>query len=189
MPGSSATERAERGRRIRKRMPWDRTWIALMVGLDDRDPLFLQFKEAQPSVLAPFVAKSRYANEGQRVVEGQRLTQGASDIFRGWDRIDGEGEHRDFYVRQLWDWKLSADVDALSPSAVGIYAEACGWTLARAHARSGDRVAIAAYLGGGDALDLAIVGFAKAYADQNERDHAALGDAAKAGRVIAEEGI
>jgi uncharacterized protein (DUF2252 family) len=166
-----------------------RTWIAMMIGLDDEDPLFLQFKEAQASVLAPFVGKSRYANEGQRVVEGQRLTQASSDIFLGWDRIDAEGEHRDFYVRQLWDWKLSADVDALRPSAVGIYGEACGWTLARAHARSGDRVAIAAYLGGGDAFDRAVGAFAEAYADQNERDLAALQAAAEAGRVLAQRGI
>jgi uncharacterized protein (DUF2252 family) len=167
-----------------------RAWIALMMGLDEEDPLFLQFKEAQESALSPFVGKSTYANQGQRVVEGQLLIQAVSDIFLGWDRVLGPGgEHRDFYVRQLWDWKISADVESLSPSAMRIYGQACGWTLARAHARSGDRIAIAAYLGSGDAFDRAVAEFAEAYAEQNERDYEALGDAVKAGRLVAEEGI
>jgi hypothetical protein len=122
-------------------------------------------------------------------VEGQRLTQATSDIFLGWDRIDAGGEHRDYYVRQLWDWKLSADVDALRPRAVRMYGEACGWALARAHARTGDRVAIATYLGKSDAFDRSMGDFAEAYADQNHRDHAALREAVKDDRIIAEEGV
>ena len=152
-----------------------RAWIVLLLGRDDRDPLFLQFKEAPPSVLEPFLGRSEYRNHGQRVVDGQRLMQAASDIFLGWIHLTGaDGQSRDFYVRQLRDWKGSAEIERMVPPGMQIYAELCGWTLARAHARSGDRVAIAAYLGKGDVFDRAISAFAEAYADQNERDYAAL---------------
>ncbi len=133
-----------------------RAWIALMLGRDDEDPLFLQAKEAQSSVLEPFVGKSRYANHGQRVVEGQRLMQAASDIFLGWNRVTGlDGVERDFYLRQLRDWKGSWAPEAMVPQVMALYGGMCGWTLARAHARSGDRIAIASYLGGSDAFDRA----------------------------------
>ena len=151
-----------------------RCWIALFLGRDDRDPLFLQIKEAEASVLAAFAGRSGYANHGQRVVEGQRLLQAASDTLLGWLRAEGlDGQSRDFYVRQLWDWKVSALIETMTPAIMRIYAQLCGWTLARGHARSGDRVAISAYLGGSDTFDTAIADFAAAYADQNERDHAA----------------
>jgi uncharacterized protein (DUF2252 family) len=164
-----------------------RAWILLMMGRDGQDPLFLQAKEAQPSVLETFVGKSKFDNHGRRVVEGQRLMQSASDILLGWVRAEGiDGQTRDFYVRQLWDSKGSADIAAMSPSTLGIYAEICGWTLARAHARSGDAIAIAAYMGKGSAFDRAISQFAERYADQNERDYQALADAVKTGRVRAE---
>jgi uncharacterized protein (DUF2252 family) len=167
-----------------------RAWIMLLLGRDDDDPLFLQFKEAQPSVLEPFLGKSRLRHHGQRVVEGQRLMQSASDILLGWYRTPGlDGVERDFYVRQLRDAKGSALVDVMDPSTMGIYARVCGWTLARAHARSGDAVAIASYLGKGNAFDRALATFAERYADQNERDYAALQDAVAAGRVTAETGI
>jgi uncharacterized protein (DUF2252 family) len=167
-----------------------RAWILLLAGRDGQDPLFLQAKEAEPSVLEAFVGKSKFDNHGRRVVEGQRLMQSASDIFLGWVRTEGiDGETRDFYVRQLWDSKASADIDAMSPSTLAIYAEICGWTLARAHARSGDRIAIAAYLGKGSAFDQAIGEFAERYADQNESDHQALADAVKTGRVTATTGL
>jgi uncharacterized protein (DUF2252 family) len=168
-----------------------RAWIALMVGRDQRDPLFLQFKEAQPSVLEDYAGRSDYRNAGHRVVSGQRLMQAASDIFLGWlhvtDALDG-GE-RDFYVRQLRDWKGSAEIEAMVPKGMRIYAEMCGWTLARAHARSGDPVAIAAYLGKSDAFDRAIAAFSVAYADQNERDYAALTEAVADGRLAAQTGV
>jgi uncharacterized protein (DUF2252 family) len=167
-----------------------RAWIALLEGRDGQDPLFLQAKEAEPSVLERFVGRSKFDNHGRRVVEGQRLMQSASDIFLGWVRVEGiDGQTRDFYIRQLWDAKGSADIEVMSPSTLAIYAEICGWTLARAHARSGDRVAIAAYLGKGAVFDHAIATFAEAYADQNERDHKALAAAIKSGRVIAESGV
>ena len=167
-----------------------RAWIALLLGRDRGDPLFLQVKEAQESVLAPYVGASRYRNQGQRVVEGQRLMQAASDILLGWYRTEGlDGKQRDFYVRQLWDWKLSADVEHMSPSTMRIYGEACGWTLARAYARSGDRVAIAAYLGSGRQFETAIAEFAEAYADQNERDYRAFGAAVDEGVLTAEQGL
>ncbi len=150
-------------------------WAALLLGRDRNDPLFLQCKEAVPSVLAPFVGKSRYDQQGQRVVEGQRLMQASSDIFLGWDRVTGiDGVKRDFYVRQLWDWKTSADVTKMVPEGLQQYGRLCGWTLARAHARSGDRIAIAAYLGDDDMFDRPIGAFAEAYADQNERDYEAF---------------
>src|SRR5262249_19153966 len=139
-----------------------RCWIVLMLGRDDQDPLFLQCKEAGPSVLEPLLGKARFANHGQRVVEGQRLMQAASDIFLGWVRAkEGlDGQPRDFYVRQLWDWKASADLDSIVPSGLLTYAQICGWTLARAHACSGDRIAIASYLGGKDIFDRALAEFA-----------------------------
>jgi uncharacterized protein (DUF2252 family) len=167
-----------------------RAWIILMLGRDDQDPLFLQAKEAQASVLESFVGKSRFANHGQRVVEGQRLMQAASDIFLGWDRVSGiDGVSRDFYLRQLRDWKGSWAPEAMVPQVMSVYGQMCAWTLARAHARSGDRIAIASYLGGSGAFDRAIVSFAEAYADQNDRDYAALSAAAKAGRVKATIGV
>ena len=146
-----------------------------MLGRDDQDPLFLQAKEAQESVLERFVGKSQYANSGQRVVAGQRLMQAASDIFLGWHRLTGlDGQARDFYIRQLRDWKGSADVDTMGASVMTLYGRICAATLARAHARSGDRIAIASYLGNSDAFDRAIAHFSSAYADQNERDYQAL---------------
>jgi uncharacterized protein (DUF2252 family) len=165
-----------------------RCWILLLEGRShEQDPLFLQFKEAGPSVLERFLPASEFANHGRRVVEGQRLMQSASDILLGW--LQGpslDGASRDFYGRQLWDWKLSADIDTMSPRVMGFYVEMCAWTLARAHARSGDRVAIASYLGGGEMFDRALAEFAEAYADQSERDHGALVEAVKTGRVMAE---
>ncbi|MFT3772518.1 MAG: DUF2252 domain-containing protein [Minicystis sp.] len=167
-----------------------RAWIILLLGRDDRDPLFLQAKEAQASVLEPFLGKSEYRNSGERVVAGQRLMQAASDIFLGWQRVQGEGGiERDFYVRQLRDWKFSVDIAALDRGLLATYGRLCGWTLARAHARSGDRIAIASYLGKADTFDEAIAAFAIAYADQAERDHQALAAAVKSGRVRAETGL
>ena len=168
-----------------------RCWIILMLGRDETDPLFLQVKEAEASVLSRFVGASRYANQGQRVVAGQRLMQASSDIFLGWQHVDAgaDGQARDYYVRQLRDWKFSIEIESLRPDGLQIYGALCGWTLARAHARSGDRIAIAAYLGGSDVFDRAIARFAAAYADQNERDYQALTDAAKSGRVTAEHGL
>ncbi len=163
-----------------------RAWVVLLTGADDGDPLFLQAKEAEASVLEPYAGRSRFRNHGRRVVEGQRLMQAASDIFLGWCPALGlDGRERDFYVRQLWDWKRSAEVERLTPRGLEVYAGMCGWTLARAHARSGDRIAIAAYLGGGDSFDEAIVDFSEVYADQSERDHAALLEAIDAGRIEA----
>jgi uncharacterized protein (DUF2252 family) len=163
-----------------------RAWIVLMLGRDDQDPLFLQAKEAQSSVLEPFVGKSRYANHGQRVVEGQRLMQAASDIFLGWNRLAGiDGVVRDFYIRQLRDWKGSWAPEAMVPQVMNLFGQMCAWTLARAHARSGDRIAIASYVGGSDVFDRAIASFAEAYADQNERDYAALKSAVKATKIKA----
>ena len=168
-----------------------RCWIVLMLGRDEADPLFLQVKEAETSVLSRFVGSSKYANQGQRVVAGQRLMQASSDIFLGWQRIEAglDGQSRDFYVRQLRDWKFSIEVALLRPEGLQLYGALCGWTLARAHARSGDRIAIASYLGGSDVFDKAIARFSPAYADQNERDHQALVDAVKAGRITAEQGL
>ncbi len=168
-----------------------RCWIVLMLGRDESDPLFLQVKEAEASVLSRFVGASKYADMGQRVVAGQRLMQASSDIFLGWQRAEADldGKQRDFYVRQLRDWKYSIDIEDLEPEGMRIYGQACGWTLARAHARSGDRIAIAAYLGGSDVFDKAITRFASAYADQNERDHKALVDAVASGRLAAEPGL
>jgi uncharacterized protein (DUF2252 family) len=168
-----------------------RCWIVLMLGRDIGDPLFLQVKEAERSVLSRFVGASKYTNQGQRVVAGQRLMQATSDIFLGWQRTQAglDGKARDFYVRQLRDWKFSLDIATMLPAGLRAYGAVCGWTLARAHARSGDRIAIAAYLGGSDVFDRAVAQFAAAYADQNERDHQALADAAASGRITAEHGL
>jgi Uncharacterized protein conserved in bacteria (DUF2252) len=167
-----------------------RAWILLLQGRDRRDPLILQAKEAQASVLEPHVGASEFANHGERVVAGQRLIQSASDIFLGWIRTTGiDGVGRDFYVRQLWDWKGSIDLEAMIPSGLRVYGELCGWTLARAHARSGDAVGIAAYLGGGPQFDRALGRFAEAYADQNELDHAALAIAVRRGRIATVSGV
>jgi hypothetical protein len=163
-----------------------RAWIALLLGRDERDPLFLQFKEAEASVLEPHLGASRFSNHGQRVVEGQRLMQAAPDIMLGWIRTnDPAGVRRDFYVRQLWDQKGSALVELMNPLAMTVYGEVCGRTLARAHARSGDAIAIAAYLGTGTVFDRAMAAFASTYADQSERDYAALESAVAGGRVTA----
>ncbi|MFJ7045721.1 hypothetical protein CTU88_29105 [Streptomyces sp. JV178] len=165
-----------------------RCWIFLLLGRDGRDPLFLQAKEADTSVLAPYVGASKYANQGERVVSGQRLMQATSDIFLGWERVDGfDGKQRDFYVRQLRDWKGIAMPERMRPKDMRAFGALCGFTLARAHARSGDRIAIAAYLGGGESFDRALATFAEAYADQNERDHEALTRAVRAGRLPARE--
>jgi uncharacterized protein (DUF2252 family) len=167
-----------------------RAWIVLMLGHDDNDPLFLQLKEAEASVLEPYLGKSKFARHGQRVVEGQRLMQAASDIMLGWISTSGvDGVERDFYMRQLWDGKGSAILEAMEPSAMTAYAEMCGWALAHAHARSGDAVAIAAYLGSGATFVRALASFAEAYADQNERDYAAFSDAIDSGRIAAETGL
>jgi uncharacterized protein (DUF2252 family) len=167
-----------------------RAWILLLLGRDGQDPLFLQAKEAQPSVLARFVGKSAYDNDGQRVVAGQHLMQATSDIFLGWDRVEGaDGVRRDFYVRQLRDWKASVDPDQMIPAGMAAYGRLCGSTLALAHARSGDRIAIAAYLGTSPAFDQAIASFAETYADQNQRDYEALHKAVADGRVAAQPGL
>jgi hypothetical protein len=164
-----------------------RAWIILMLGRDNDDPLFLQAKEAQHSVLEPHLGKSEFSSHGQRVVEGQRLMQSASDIMLGWLTAVGlDGVKRDFYVRQLWDSKGSALIEEIEPNAFEVYGRLCGWTLAKAHARSGDSIAIAGYLGTSPAFDRALCAFAEAYADQNERDYQALKDAAASGRVKAE---
>ena len=167
-----------------------RAWVALLLGRDSADPLLLQFKEAEASVLEGFVGRSEYANSGRRVVSGQRLMQATSDSFLGWQRVQGfDGRTRDFYIRQLHDWKGSFEVEEMVPLGLAVYAKLCGWTLARAHARSGDRIAIASYLGSGDAFDKAVATFAGLYADQNERDHAALVAAISKGQVTAVPGV
>jgi uncharacterized protein (DUF2252 family) len=167
-----------------------RAWVLLMLGRDTADPLFLQFKEAQASVLEPFLGRSEFAEHGQRVVEGQRMMQMASDIMLGWERIVTiDGQTRDFYIRQLWDAKGSAEIELMNPSDLAAYGVVCGWTLAKAHARSGDRIAIAAYLGNSDTFDRAIASFAEAYADQNERDYQRLRDAAAIGRIDVQMGV
>ncbi|BAU83006.1 hypothetical protein SLA_2069 [Streptomyces laurentii] len=164
-----------------------RCWILLLLGKDDGDPLFLQAKEADESVLAPYVGGSSFRTQGERVVAGQRLMQATSDIFLGWERVEGiDGQQRDFYVRQLRDWKGIAVTEEMSPKRMANFGRLCGATLARAHARSGDRIAIAAYLGGSDVFDRALATFAELYADQNEKDHQALVEAIRTGRVAAE---
>jgi uncharacterized protein (DUF2252 family) len=167
-----------------------RAWVFLMMGVDERDPLILQAKEAQASVLERFAGRSAYQHHGRRVVVGQRLMQTASDIFLGWQRVkDIDGQPRDYYVRQLHDWKGSAHVDSLRVPGAIQYARMCGATLARAHARSGDWIAIAAYLGGSDRFDRAIADFSSAYADQNERDYDELVRAVRTGRISARAGL
>jgi uncharacterized protein (DUF2252 family) len=168
-----------------------RAWIALLLGRDGKDPLFLQIKEAEASVLEPFLGPSEFPNHGERVVTGQRLMQAASDIFLGWLHVPAglDGRPRDFYVRQLKDWKGSAEIEQMVPKGLATYGQICGWTLARAHARSGDRIALAAYLGGSDQFDLAILEFAQAYAEQNKRDYKTLTDAVGAGKIAVEEGL
>ncbi len=167
-----------------------RASVFLLVGREGRDPLVLQAKEAQASVLEPYLGASEFENHGERVVRGQRMSQAASDIFLSWQRSEGlDGEEHDFYVRQLWDWKASADLSTLSESGLHAYTRACGWSLARAHARSGDRLAIAAYLGAGTAFDRAIAHFSSSYADQNELDYQRLLDAVAVGEVAAESGV
>jgi uncharacterized protein (DUF2252 family) len=167
-----------------------RAWIVLMLGRDNDDPLFLQAKEAEASVLEPHLGKSRYKNHGQRVVEGQRMMQAASDIMLGWIHTPGlDGLERDFYIRQLWDAKGSALVDEIEPPLMETYARVCGWTLAKAHARSGDAVAIGSHLGSGESFDRALVAFADAYADQNGRDYEALKAAASSGRIVVQAGL
>jgi uncharacterized protein (DUF2252 family) len=166
-------------------------WIVLMLGRDESDPLFLQVKEAEESVLARFAGASKYNHQGERVVNGQRLMQASSDIFLGWQRVAAgiDGRARDFYVRQLRDWKFSVDIAAMVPRGLRLYGELCGLTLARAHARSGDEIAIAAYLGGSDVFENAIADFSAAYADQNERDFQAFNAAIASGRLVAERGV
>jgi uncharacterized protein (DUF2252 family) len=167
-----------------------RCWVSLFVGRDREDVLFLQVKEAEASVLERFTGKSALSNHGQRVVEGQRLMQAASDVLLGWQRIDApDGATRDFYMRQLWDWKASAVVELMEPDILRIYAGICGWTLARGHARSGDAIAIGSYLGSSTAFDEAVADFAAAYADQNEADHWSLLDAIRRGTVPAEHDV
>jgi uncharacterized protein (DUF2252 family) len=165
-----------------------RAWIVLMLGRDDTDPLFLQLKEAGRSVLEPYAGRGAIGNQGRRVVEGQRLMQAASDVFLGWVRVarDSDGRRRDYYVRQLWDAKGSAPLETMNPGELAAYCEICGWTLARAHARTGDRAAIASYLGRSDRFDQALATFAETYADQNELDFEALAAAVSAGEVEAE---
>jgi uncharacterized protein (DUF2252 family) len=166
-----------------------RSWIALLLGRDDDEPLFMQIKEANASVLEPYLGASEFANHGERVVDGQRLMQAAGDILLGWMNVENDldGQSRDYYVRQLRDWKGSVDVDEMSADDMVRYGKVCGWTLARAHARSGDRLAIAAYLGDGDQFDRAVTTFATAYADQNQRDYRKLTEAAAAGHVTAQK--
>jgi uncharacterized protein (DUF2252 family) len=168
-----------------------RCWIVLMLGSNDSDPLFLQVKEAERSALSEFAGPSQYDNQAQRVAVGQRFIQAAPDVFLGWARVaDGtDGRRRDYYVRQLRDWKLSADLAGLSPGWLRQFAGYCGWTLARAHARTGDRFAIAGYLGTSVVFDEAIADFAAGYANQSERDFAELGHAAKSGRITARKGL
>jgi uncharacterized protein (DUF2252 family) len=168
-----------------------RAWIGLYLGRDGQDPLFLQVKEADSSVLEEFLGASEFSNHGERVVVGQRLMQATSDIFLGWLHVDAglDGKPRDFYGRQLKDWKGSAEIEQMVPKAMAAYGKLCGWTLARAHARSGDRIAITAYLGNSDSFDRAILQFSEAYAEQNDRDYNKLAKAVKSGRITAETGL
>jgi uncharacterized protein (DUF2252 family) len=167
-----------------------RSWILLLLGRNEGDPLFLQFKEAQASVLEPFLGRSRYAQHGERIVAGQRKMQATADVMLGWERIETiDGETKDFYIRQLWDAKGSADVELMDARALASYGEICGWTLARAHARSGDPVAISAYLGAGSSFDRAMASFSETYADQNEHDYQALMEATQSGRLPVTDGL
>jgi uncharacterized protein (DUF2252 family) len=167
-----------------------RAWITLLFGCDEEDPLFLQIKEAGPSVLEPFAGASRFKNHGHRVVSGQRLMQAAGDSLLGWISTEGiDGKQRDFYVRQLWDGKGSAEIESMDVDTLRGYAQLCGWTLARAHARTGDRHAISAYIGKSDKFDRAIVAFSQAYADQNEADYGELMEAQRSGDLEVESGL
>jgi hypothetical protein len=167
-----------------------RCWVVLLLGRDESDPLFIQLKWAGPSVLEPYAGVSRYGQRGRRVVEGQRLMQAASEPLLGWNRLRAlDGRRHNFYVRQLWDGKASADLTKLTTEGLGHYAELCGWTLARAHAVSGDRIAISAYIGDDDEFDQAVASFAVRYADVNDGDHAALEEAIDKERVPAITGI
>jgi uncharacterized protein (DUF2252 family) len=168
-----------------------RAWIALLIGRDGRDPLFLQMKEAEASVLEDFLGPSEFTNHGERVVTGQRLMQATSDIFLGWLHVKSglDGQERDFYGRQLKDWKGSAEIEQMVPQGMAAYGKLCGWTLARAHARSGDRIAIASYLGNSDSFDKAILAFSEAYAEQNDRDYNELQAAVTSGTITAETGL
>ena len=168
-----------------------RAWIALLLGRDGQDPLFIQLKEAEASVLEEMLGPSEFSNHGERVVTGQRLMQASSDIFLGWLHVDSglDERPRDFYGRQLKDWKGSAEIEQMVPSGMAAYGTLCGWTLARAHARSGDSVAIGSYLGNGDTFDRAILEFTQAYADQNERDYGVLAGAVKSGKIKATTGL
>jgi uncharacterized protein (DUF2252 family) len=168
-----------------------RAWIALLFGRDRKDPLFLQVKEAEASVLEDFLDASEFSNHGERVVTGQRLMQATSDIFLGWVHVKAgqDGRPRDFYGRQLKDWKGAAEIEQMIPQGMAIYGRWCGWTLARAHARSGDRIAIAAYLGSGSSFDRAMLAFSKAYAEQNQADYRQLTKAAQTGRILAQPGL
>jgi uncharacterized protein (DUF2252 family) len=167
------------------------TWVLLMEPDDGCEPLLLQAKQAQRSVLADYAGESEYRNQGERVVAGQQLMQAASDIFLGWQRapLPGHRPPHYYYLRQLRDWKYSAKIERMNHAALTTYGRMCGWTLARAHARTGDRIAIAAYLGRSDTFDQAVADFAEKYADQTERDHSALADAVASGRVQAQTGI
>ncbi len=161
-----------------------RAWVVLLVGRNGQDALVLQAKEAQASVLEEYLGKSEYRTHGERVVRGQRMMQAATDIFLSWQRSrELDGAERDYYVRQLWDWKASADLSRMTEHGLLTYSRACAWSLARSHARSGDRLAIAAYLGKGPAFDRAIARFSTLYADQNERDYRRLKKAAASGRI------
>jgi hypothetical protein len=164
-------------------------WIALLLDHGHASPLLLQIKEAETSVIEKVTSKASFSNHGQRVVTGQRLMQAAGDIFLGWERFSWQGNERDFYIRQLRDWKGSADINGMTPAGMELWGAMCGWTLARSHARSGDRIAIASYLGKSDAFDRAVATFSVAYADQNERDYSALQDAIQSGRLAARTGL
>jgi uncharacterized protein (DUF2252 family) len=167
-----------------------RAWVILLTGRDEGDPLFLQVKEAQTSVLEPYAARSAFSHHGRRVVEGQWLMQASSDIFLGWVTATGvDGVERDFYVRQLWDWKRSAEIETMTPPVLAAYARMCGWTLAHGHARSGDPQAIADYIGRSSTFDRAITAFAARYADQAEADFKELKRAAKSGSIDVQRGI
>jgi uncharacterized protein (DUF2252 family) len=168
-----------------------RCWIALFLGRDGEDPLFLQIKEAEASVLEDELGPSEFSNHGERVVTGQRLMQAATDILLGWLHVESplDTKPRDFYARQLKDWKGSVEIDQLRPEGMTVYGRLCGWTLARSHARSGDRIAVASYLGAGEVFDRAILDFSEAYAEQNDRDYNRLEQAAKSGRITAQTGL
>jgi uncharacterized protein (DUF2252 family) len=167
-----------------------RAWIFLFEAGVEGEALLLQAKQAEASALADYAGESEFDNQGERVVAGQRLMQASSDIFLGWLRARPTGgTDQDYYLRQLRDWKLSVEIEQMNPRSLDVYARLCGWTLARAHARSGDRIAISAYLGNSAKFDNAIADFAETYADQNQRDHAALAAAVAAGRVQAQSGV